>query len=734
MEKEKRLSGKSVKNNIAMKPILYRFSINGHSVRPTYKDDLSIDYELESAQQFFRAKLSGKLLFLREDFDWLNEQEFETEFILLMEQSLDGGKTWQEYYKGKFMKTDCTWDLDNKKCEVQPDVYDQYNDVIAGLEKEYNLIKLAPEIQKLIIRKRPLIQIYVPGDSVISCFLGGTYWEQDANVITNKDDLINKYHFALNAEYRVIELQSRDFPSNLSGTFVGKLSSNRYYNSNGDYMQFEIQDIDQTTGLNTLFLYDKNGNFIAKSKEKGGKDPAGKKYELVQVIEQVGGGTIIYYYDANGAERNIYARYLCDVDKIDDLSTYDIPTDDISQNNRNYKKAIGYAIDVTAYSTRLSYEPTEWGIANNGMYFMPPSSIFGDVFYPIARSTWSNSSLWFSFAVFDWILEEKARKTYTLNDSYPISSVISVLLKQFAPEIKHEATTEYSQFLYGDTNPISGLSFRLFVSQKTNILNGDYTTPAQKAPTTLKQFLDMLKNCFQCYWYIEDSKLKIEHISWFKNGGSYSSNPVISFDLTKLENVRNGKKWAFATSNYSFEKQDMAERYQFSWMDDVTEAFEGEPIEVISKYVSAGRIEDITISNFTSDIDMMLLNLSNMSSDGFALFAGVYQNGNYELPFIRQTVNGVEYYLQNGYMAFINLIPSYWKYNLPARRIKINGEQTYAYGIERNKKQTVNIPLGDKEINPIQLVKTNIGNGQINKLSVNLSSRMIKAELKYDTE
>ena len=91
-----------------MKPILYRFSINGHSVNPNYKQDLSKEYEMESGQQFFRAKLSGKLSFLREDYDWLDAQDFNTEFILLLEESLDGGKSWSEYYRGKFMITDCT--------------------------------------------------------------------------------------------------------------------------------------------------------------------------------------------------------------------------------------------------------------------------------------------------------------------------------------------------------------------------------------------------------------------------------------------------------------------------------------------------------------------------------------------------------------------------------------------------------------------------------------------------
>ena len=335
----------------------------------------------------------------------------------------------------------------------------------------------------------------------------------------------------------------------------------------------------------------------------------------------------------------------------------------------------------------------------------------------------------------DWILEKKARKAYTLRDAFPVASCISVLLNQIAPGITHAATAEYSQFLYSDNNPISGLNFRLLVSQKTNIINGEYQQPAQKAPTTLQQFTNMLRDCFKCYWFIEDGKFKIEHIQYFRNGGSYSGGAILSHDLTKELNLRNGKPWAFNTSEYSFDKVDLPERYQFEWMDDVTAAFEGLPIQVISKYVTPGKVEEINISNFTSDIDMMLLNPGNMSSDGFALFAAVppTSGSQWILPFTRQTINGVEYFLQNGYLAFINLQSLYWLYDLPAHRVSINGSEVYAYGIERKKKQTFSFPAND-DPNPMQLIKTYIGNGQIDKLSVNLCSRSIKTTLKYDTE
>jgi hypothetical protein len=715
------------------------------TVCPNYKDDLTLDYELETNQRFYRAKLSGKINFVRADYDIINNAPFDSEFFLYIEKSDDWGQTYNQYYKAKFMKTDCTFNDDDKLVTVQPETIDQYNDVLAGLEKEYNLIELAPQIEFLTIRKRPLIQIYVPGDSIVSCFLGGTNWEQDANATTDQNALIQTYHFALCNILKEIQITSHGSPEVISGLYIGRMSTgvspdefmgDLYPELNVNYYIHIAQKLvagGLPIGLAGVEIRRRSDDVAMFRYTKITQEPFDTlEFDLTAVEGSGATGTM----HADMKSYNIYARYLVDVDKIDDLDTYPLPSDDIVDNNRNYRRAIGYAIDVAFISNNFSDTPTEWGLADSGKYFEPPYSIYGQTFYPIARSTWRYASLWFGFYLMDWILEEKARKAYTLRDAFTLSSCINVLLKEFAPGITHEATPEYSQFLYNTNNPISGQSFKLLISQKSNIINGEYKTPAQKAPVTLQQIMTMLRDIYKCYWYIEGGKFKIEQINWFRNGGSYGYNPIIDYDLTQLENVRNGKKLAFATSEYSFDKVDMPERYQFEWMDDVTTPFEGLPIEITSKYVTAGKIEEINISNFTSDIDLMLLNPGAISSDGFALFAAVTSSGGgqLELPFTRQTVDNVEYYLQNGYLAFINIQPTYWVYDMPARRFKINNMSNYAIGIERKKKQTLNFPAGTTDPNPMQLVKTYVGNGQVDKLSVNLCSRNIKATLKYDTE
>lgn len=728
-----------------MKPIQYNFIIQiggtQRVVYPAYKNDLSKEYELESNQQFFRQKLSGKLAFIRDDYDFLNQQDFNTEFILILQESSDGGKTWSDFYRGKFMKTDCTWDDDNKKCEVNPNVYDEYNDVIAGLDKEYNLIKLSPEIKRLTIQKRPLIQVYLPGESVISCFLGGTYWEQDVVEPTEDEEfLVNKCYFANTSPFQEIIVKSSPYDDLTNQIYTGSTKegftgSTKYKLEYFEEMETEYDEENRYVAYltNGLKLY-KEGvlgwEFSQTEIYYENYNPIYKVLPKSATLIAIEPETTNVSVDITST--GLYMRYLLDAEEILGLQTYEIPTEDLVPDNRNYKRCIGYGLDVITVSNNYSIEPTEYGVRPDGTYYAPPSSFWGDKYFPVARSTWNYASYWFYFSTIDPIVEEDGRAEFELRDTYPLNSVIKVLLEQFS-NIKHEGTSEYSQFLYADYNPVSYQKFHLLLSPKSNILHGNYDQPAMKAETTLNTILKMLRDVYKCFWFVEDGKLKIEHISYFRNGGTYTENPVIGTDLTKIENIRNGKKWGFLTSSYEFDKSDMPERFQFSWMDDVTEGFEGYPIEVDSKYVSPGRIEDINVTGFTTDVDYMMLNPGAISQDGFALFAAIYRNGRYELPIVERNVDGADLRLQNGYLSWITLQPNYYLSDLPAKKVVINKEYYELEETSRKRKQKVKFPTLET-IDTKKLVKTYLGNGQIEKISINLSSRINEVTLKYDTE
>ena len=814
-----------------MNPI-YKFQLSAGSATqqafPIYKDDLAKDFEKESNQEFFRAKLSGKLTFESDDYTFIVSKAFDTQFVLEIFISYNAGQSWTSYWRGTFWKTDCEFDGDAETVVVQPTVWDQYNDVLAGMDKEYNLIELAPEIVPVKADKRPMIQVYVPGQSVIGCFLSGMWWEQEAEPESDETKLVNDFHFSLNKSLAIVEVSGTMTPQ-LPGLFTKTFTGEKFV-----LTTMGNQDFVGTNYTFSYYFYAGSGGVTQKWQILRNSDSTvmwEKSYSgggsvdttlpqtvvLTPVSETGASGNVTLYVH----QIPVYSRYVLDTPQISGLDTYPIPADDIVENNRNYTRVIGYYFPDTIYfSTSLTSTPNQWGLYQPGKYYQPPYLYWSPELFPVARNAWGRVSIWFTFYAFDWIVEESGRQPFTIRHAYPLASVISVLLAKIAPNITHEANTDYSQFLYG-TNLI-GITQTLLITPKSNLVTAGYDQPAQKAPITLKNVTDMLRDCFRCYWFIdEQNRFRVEHIQYFRNGGSYSGSPVVGIDLTTQKVSRNGKAWAFARDQYKFDKPGMAARYQFGWMDDVTQLFEGYPIDIISKYVNPDNIEQIDVSRFTSDIDYILLNPGAVSKDGFALLSAttLIQNGSkssmvegwnpidislkighrYKItanvtggtgvnfcpnyPNLTPTVtlnNGVPYefvaqveqeklyiychnssgsvgenltitiidydslalpylsynanekILQNGNVAF-DFLQQYYAYDMPAPNYEINGVPFIAQGVKKLKNQTIRFPLlNDPDL--VELVKTNLGNGTIEKLSVNLSSRNANATLKYDTE
>ena len=700
-----------------MTPI-YKFELSAgedtQDAYPIYGNDLSKDFERQSNEQFFRAKLSGKLTFQCADYDFIAGQAFDTQFLFKIYISYSGGTLWQNYWQGTFWKTDCEFNDDDKTVIVTPTVDDQYNAVLAGMEKEFDLITLAPAIERIKFDKRPMIQIYSLGSTTMACFLSGMWWEQECQAVDNANTLRNTYHFSDCASQNVYVLTGE------INREIAPVGSGYTFSIIHDYDEIGYFWLATLTRISDGAIWQYQTGY-------GASEPT-----LPLTLYPVSGTAATANVNIDERTIQIFGRYITDATSILGTPTQQLSRDnDICPDNRNYSRCIGYAFDVIRFSTRLTTTPTQWGILQPGQYYLPPSDLAK--YYPVARNNWAGVSVWFMFSDIDWYLEENARKEYTLNNAYPIWSVISVLLGQIAPGITHAGTTDYSQFLY-DYNPFLENDQRLFITPKSNILSAGYDQPAQKAPITLKMITDMLRDCFRCYWFIDSSnRFRIEHIEYFRNGGSYSGTPVVGIDLTVQKVSRNGLPWAYARNKYQFDKPDMAARYQFGWMDDVTELFNGFPIDIISKYVNPDNIEEISVSRFTSDIDYILLNPSAISPDGFVLLAAVLdENDEYRLPYETFTVDGAEQELQNAYAAFIYL-QEYYGYDMPAPEYQIHGEDYTAAGVKKLKKQTINFPvLTDPDMN--KLIKTELGNGTIEKMSVNLSSRNADTTLSYEPE
>ncbi len=715
-----------------MNPI-YRFQLSaGTDTRqafPVYKDDLAIEYALEQNQEFYRGKFSGNLTFQRDDYAFIRNKSFDTQFDIVLSISYDGGQTWAVYWSGQFWKTDCQFNEDDKTAVVTPTVKDRYNDVLAGMDKEYNLIDLVPEIASVKLDKRPMIQVYVPGQTVIGCFLSGMWWEQECESKTGDDYLLNTCHFSISKGFVYINItgdSSPQLPEKIMGEITPTTTTIRTFSlTSGNY---RIERFPYQQGYDRVAIYDETSGYAIYL----GSVPIGTTGNYDVTMSPVSGSGVSGNPILHIETKTALSRYITDVEQALGLNTYQISDDDLVENNRNYHYVIGYYFpDTIAFSDRLTTTPTKWGIYQPGQYYREPSSLVEE-WLPVARAAWGRTTIWFAFSSIDWLAEQEFRKEYTLKDAFPLWSVISVLLAKVAPGITHAGTTDYSRFLY-NMNPITSINQRLFITPKSNIIASGYDQPAQKAMITLKRVTDMLRDCFRCYWFIdEQNRFRVEHISWFMRGGSYSGTPIVGMDLTQQIVSRNGKPWSYARNQYQFDKPEMAARYQFGWMDDVTELFDGYPIDIISKYVNPDNIEQIDVSQFTSDVDYILLNPGDISKDGFVLLAAQMTNGEYKLPYVNFNFDSTNHILQNAWVSFM-FLQQYYMFDMPAWNVEINGEHQMVMGIKKLKTQTLKFPVL-MEPDMFNLIKTELGNGTIQKMSVNLSSRNANTTLKYDTE
>lgn len=668
--------------------------------------------ERESGCIFFREKLNGSIRFFNADFDTLDALPIDTKICVNLYISYDKAQTWQIYHRAYFYKTDATWNYDDKIVETSLQANDEYDNILANYDKEYNLIELAPNIDAIDYHKRSCLQIYYTNSEFSGNMIDTTYWESPCEAMEAADVVNDGFSY---------------ITSCAKMTITGWDSQH-----NGEYYSWYNKEVESDVPMPVLIYkgvfqktipmftfglgYD-NGYFVTYQQNIIGRTTA---YGMSSIEIPLSSTSVTI---PSGAKAKfemcfVVGRVLTDIDT-------GVPVGDndtIGTGNYKYIYHLNNVSPDIVLSLSTSITATEYGKRSDGRYWKQPNINT----LPISRTSWDWVSVWCSF----WNIDQRLiqNKRYTLKDAYTLDSCINVLLQKADTSLTFSPKADYSQFLYGDTT-IRTDAFDIYLTAKTNILKGDYDKPAQKAVVTLKQLLEMLANTFRLFWFVENGKLRIEHEYFFNNGFSYSAIPVIGADLTTQKNIRNGKAIGFAQNTAKYDKINMPERYEFSWMDEASEAFKGLPIEMRSNFVQKGNITTTNVANFSADIDYAMVNSENLSNHGFFVLCTV--DG--VVPIIERSVKNIAHKLQNGYVAFCDLQPNYWLYDMPCRKLIVNGMNAEAIQVSRNKVQTVKIPTF-KDFDTKRLVKTLLGNGFVQKLEITLESRESDVTISFETE
>ena len=606
--------------------ITFTMGLRGGAFRachPRYSD-LSVEYSRDEGEMAFGQKLSGSLKFIDTDYDWIMAQERGLEILVRLNRS------GIEFF-GKFVITDCEIDEDARKIEVEVEADDAYSWLKAHLDDTFNLVGLAPKNEIIEYRRRACWQYYRQGDKKLTAIMGGDYFEMDAKQTASHADLVNKYYFNIvDGECSLVvsrvTAQDETYQALMGKTFKGTVSDYLYSSELDDWRislrvggQYGIAGISLERKVNSAWTVIPAGSNVSANS--------------VLLFFSVVTDSILFSY--SGVEGAYFTGMYCRIvhNNANHAPKYDLPSEDIVSRtlNYNYVSVPDASIVSLMGTNEYSAKPTEWGLApDNTNYYKKPSSsaVLGisAPLYPVGKTTWGEYSWWayfnFSAGIFDYLYWD----TVQLKDAYPLSSVLSVLLdaifKDSGYNVSFDGKEAYSGFFYGTNTGIVQAPPNIYITPKTNVLTANYSQKAQKGDITIGQVLDMLRDVFRCYWFMERNadgtyRLRIENIYWFYNGGSYTGGTP--YDIRNAKDPRTGKNWAYGKSQFKFDISELYKRYEFGWQDECTDWFDGDAVTCLAKYVNESATNKGKIDAFTSDLDYMLLSPEDFNKDGFAL-------------------------------------------------------------------------------------------------------------------
>lgn len=735
-----------------MKDLNVKLKINGvytqNDVHPVFGDDIKINISREENQIFKREKIEGTFKFVGNEFDLIYQCSIFTKFTLEIYR--------EDVFVGSadFIRTGCEFNLDDKICSVKLTTKDIYEKILNGYDNKYNLVKLAPQRESVTMTKRAILQFYVRGENVVTNVVGGVHYEQSCKEVYDAGDLKDIYHFGgyLPLSYisinNVIDVAA---PADILGRYFIDTSIKGgegviiYINERNS--RYRIQLTNLGTGLGPkwfLMLRDSTSNtdlasVTLPSKQSGSQDITFEK------TGSIGGNYASGTFYSDG---DLYCRVL--LPKSFDNSYERSMNDDITDYDSNYPYVGVVSLDQFAPKMKMvvnkSTTPTEWGIDSDGKYFVYPTlnadqQTNGTSPIPIGQSHWERMSSWLLSDDDINDLIDDFDDTFVLKDSYPIWSAIAVLLHEIDDTITFEGTQDYSMFLYlsGTNLHIYSYDFpshrnALHITPISNIKKTFYEQAAQKGEISLKQILDMLRKVYNCYWFIDsDKRLRIEHIVYFKNGNSYDvEKPTPSIDVTIKKNLPTGESWGFAQNTVEYETGKCPARYEFKWGDNCTYPFVGEPIDVKDIYLDASKKESVGIENFLADIDYMVSNPSEVSNDIFAVFEVNKSTKKVDILDVRLNDISPKYKVQNPYLSMIVAERYYYPFDLSGWKAYAGEYELDVYKTKGIKKQTLSCPLSLAEMRSIGIIRTEIGNGTIDKLDAEINTLYAKNTIYYE--
>ena len=635
---------------------------------PLHGDDLNISIDREQGEWYYTRNLDGKLVFERDDYEWIMGCEFDGTFTLDIKESHDNGATFYDYFTGTFSRASLEIDQDNHQATLNGLKEGVENLIKNGAKEDYDLMKLIPdsyakEVQGQVLPALAMVDYRSTTIDKSDIFCGGpatgngyksnkNNWSETGSVLSDSSWNFLKVY----AEAKVV---MNDHSSDAEGMYSGEIEyiprptaadtsdsvrtvNGTIYNNNGNGYRLQIY-VSRNAGhvyRIVVYVYNSNGQLITAS-----EDPQARIDETGYYTPSSWSFTP-WLPNQNFEKIDVYFHYI----RATLLTQSGGNADNVLDTGDYYKRMAafegsGLQVTITANTSdqpnghRMVPGTDEYG--GTPQYFAPPDD--SDEWIPLAENNWKYASMWYTIqpSVANGLLDPAKIGSFRWTRCWTIGCCIMHLLKRITNDkVVFAETTDYSQFLYGNPNPVEGHEpFQWLVTQKSNVMR-PAAGGASRCIVRLDWFFELLRNAFNCYYWFErrnDGRydFRIEHVEYFRRGGAYNGDLADQLDLTRLKPVRNflrngqpAKRYADQTNKYTFDLDGMVEKYTYSWQGDGGgDDFRGNPMYFKAGWIEKGSSDDRQVDNIFADLGWLMLNAgtetaSSKNYDGLFIFGG----------------------------------------------------------------------------------------------------------------
>lgn len=307
---------------------------------------------------------------------------------------------------------------------------------------------------------------------------------------------------------------------------------------------------------------------------------------------------------------------------------------------------------------------------------------------------------------------------YLRNGRY-LQNVVAYMLGEICPdyELQSELLTNSTNPVTGDPNPLENL----IIFQKSDIVVGSPSEFARVGMLSLKDLFSDMSTMLNAAWYVDEinQKLVFEHISDVVD-------MTVGIDLTTYQ----GGIWANKKNTYSYDESEIPQRELYKFPNPtLTLDFTGYPIEY-----DIDKVNDKDIENRLQRIETEIVRIfgnENEGLDGFVLVseASVLQDDFFDTD---GAISG--YFIPNAPLSWGNLHRDYHSYyrRYPTGTLN-NTPTTFDSTQPVQRQERVRFNWCDfNDFNPLQRIRTHLGDGVVQSAKYNLQQRTLSCTLKFE--